>query len=174
MVTNAAPLTIMFSRDPLEMDPGLIALAVDGEPILALPDPLEIGQSFVNNIQAKYEAQVLDLVGTAVSQLPQDGKTTDAGAAKTDSNTWTGPLSESSLSYTALEAPRYHKLAASSAAQAPIYDKIAELSATQGEEGEVTLKSHFNEILWTGQFSVGTPPQSLKLLFDTGSCDTWA
>ncbi|KAK0543408.1 hypothetical protein OC846_006425 [Tilletia horrida] len=40
--------------------------------------------------------------------------------------------------------------------------------------GELELVDRYNEILWTGTFSVGTPPTKLDLVFDTGSSDTWA
>ncbi|KAE8216509.1 hypothetical protein CF327_g316 [Tilletia walkeri] len=39
--------------------------------------------------------------------------------------------------------------------------------------GEIPLISQYNEILWTGEFQVGTPPQRFQLVFDTGSSDTW-
>ncbi|KEI40896.1 uncharacterized protein L969DRAFT_361018 [Mixia osmundae IAM 14324] len=48
-----------------------------------------------------------------------------------------------------------------------------ELSATSVRAGGIALKDYNNDLLWAGPVTIGTPPQSFVIDFDTGSADFW-
>ncbi|KAL9932346.1 hypothetical protein V8E36_008825 [Tilletia maclaganii] len=52
--------------------------------------------------------------------------------------------------------------------------ETTEAAAAATGSGKVPLKDRQNEILWTGAVGVGTPAQTIIMIFDTGSTDTWS
>ena len=47
------------------------------------------------------------------------------------------------------------------------------ISTTQRQQGVIPLEDNGYDLEYYGTVSVGTPPQELKLNFDTGSSDLW-
>ncbi|KAE8271133.1 hypothetical protein A4X09_0g1181 [Tilletia walkeri] len=109
--------SIILSRDVLEDDPGLIALAVEGEDLPDFPDAFEVTTAFIANLKAKYDDEADQYIDRYGKAHPYDNR-------------------QSTANFIA---------------------------------GEIPLISQYNEILWTGEFQVGTPPQRFQLVFDTGS-----